>query len=64
MTQKEIGYYIKCGMFSTEILEPKPEDNSLRWYYRDNKGKLHTGTATSRLTAFIAAEALGYDSME
>ena len=64
MTKEEISDYIKIGMFSTEVLEPEPEDGNLRWYYRDNNSKLHTGTATSRLMAMVAAEHFGYKSWE
>ncbi len=64
MTKEEISDYIKVGMFSTEVLEPAPGDGSLRWYYRDNNGKLHTGTSSSRFTALKEAESLGFNSLE
>lgn len=62
MTKKEISVYIKRGIFSTELLEPALKSGLLKWYYRDNKGVLHTGEATSRFTAMSAAESLGYNS--
>lgn len=63
-TKKEISDYIKVGIFSTEVLEPKPEDGSIRWYYRHTDGKFHTGVAPSRFTALEAAKALGFDPFD
>lgn len=64
MTKEEISSYIKVGTFSTEVLESIPEDGSLRWYYRDDNGKLYTRTSSSRFAALKEAESLGFNSWE